>query len=93
MSEARQRVDVWLFRARLTKTRGAAARLVTEGGVRLAREGTSGQLDRPSAEVAPGDALTFLTGKVLRTIRVVGLGGRRGPAAEARGLYEMVDAQ
>ncbi len=90
MSEERQRVDVWLFRARLAKTRGAAARLVTEGGVRLMRDGSSRQLDRPSAEVAPGDALTFRAGKLLRTIRVAALGARRGPAAEARALYEEI---
>src|SRR5690606_17188015 len=38
---ARQRIDVWLFRARFAKTRAAAARLVGEGGVRVVREGTS----------------------------------------------------
>lgn len=93
MSEGRQRVDVWLFRARLAKTRGAAARLVSEGGVRLTREGSSRQLDRASAEVAPGDALTFRSGALLRTIRVLDLGVRRGPALEARALYEDLGAQ
>lgn len=94
MSEERQRIDVWLFRARLAKTRAAAARLVTEGGVRLTREGASRQLDKASVEVAAGDALTFRTGKLLRTLRVVALGARRGPAAEARALYaEIVEPE
>ena len=31
----RQRIDLWLFRARFAKTRAAAARLVSEGGVRF----------------------------------------------------------
>lgn len=39
MSE-RQRIDVWLFRARFAKTRAAAGRLVSEGGLRLVRDGT-----------------------------------------------------
>lgn len=91
MSEARQRVDVWLFRARFAKTRAAAARLVSEGGVRLMRDGSSRQLDRASVEVAPGDALTFRSGEALRTIRVLALGQRRGPATEARALYSDID--
>lgn len=87
MSDERQRIDVWLFRARLAKTRAAAARLVTEGGVRLARDGASRQLDKASVEVAAGDALTFRSGRQLRTIRIAALGARRGPPAEARALY------
>jgi ribosome-associated heat shock protein Hsp15 len=90
VSEERQRVDVWLFRARLAKTRAAAARLVSEGGVRLTRDGSARQLDRPSVEVAKGDALSFRHGKQLRTVKVAGLGTRRGPATEARGLYEVI---
>ena len=90
MSEERQRIDVWLFRARLVKTRAAAARLVGEGGVRLTRDGASRQLDRASVEVAPGDAVTLPRPAKLRTIRVLRLGLRRGPAPEARALYEDV---
>jgi len=90
VSLARQRIDVWLFRARFAKTRGAAARFVTEGSVRLLRDGSSRQLDRASIEVAPGDALTFRTGKQLRTVRILELGERRGPVAEARALYEEI---
>ena len=90
MSEVRQRIDVWLFRARLARTRSAAARLVSEGGVRLLREGASRQIDRASVEIAPGDALTFRNGKALRTVRVRQLGSRRGPASEARTLYDDV---
>lgn len=88
MSGERQRVDVWLFRARFAKTRSAASRLVSEGGVRLIRDGSSRQLEKPSTELAVGDALIFPLGAGLRAVRVAGLGGRRGPAAEARTLYE-----
>lgn len=91
MSEARQRIDLWLFRARFAKTRSEAARLVSEGGVRIVRDGGSRQLDKPSAEVGVGDALVLALGGALRTICVEGLGARRGPAAEARRLYRELE--
>ena len=91
MSE-RQRVDVWLFRARLAKTRAAAARLVSEGGVRLVHEGRARRLEKASAELEAGDALVFPQRGRLLAVRVRGLGGRRGPAAEARLLYSELDA-
>lgn len=92
MSE-RQRIDVWLFRARFAKTRAAAARLVTEGGARIVHDGVPRRLEKPSVEVAPGDALLFPHGGKLLAIRVVALGARRGPAAEARRLYSELDAE
>jgi ribosome-associated heat shock protein Hsp15 len=83
----RQRVDVWLFRARLAKTRGAAAALVAEGGVRLVRAGVARRVEKPSIEVEAGDGLVFMHAGVLRTIEVASLPRRRGPSAEARALY------
>ena len=92
MSPARQRIDVWLYRARFAKTRAAAARLVTEGGVRIVRDGASRVLDKASAEVAVGDALVFPQRGRLMALQVHVLGTRRGPPAEARGLYRELDA-
>jgi ribosomal 50S subunit-recycling heat shock protein len=83
----RQRIDLWLFRARFAKTRAAAARLIAEGGVRLVRAGASRQLEKASAELTVGDTLIFTQNGALRTVRVEGLPVRRGPAAEARTLY------
>lgn len=89
---AGQRIDVWLFRARFAKTRGAAARLISEGGVRIVHDGVSRRLEKPSVEVRAGDALLVpLRGRLL-AIRVEALGERRGPAAEARLLYSELDA-
>lgn len=93
MNEERQRVDVWLWRARFAKTRAAAARLVTEGGVRIVREGQGRRLDKPSATVAPGDALVLPQPGAVRVVRVEKLATRRGPAAEARTLYEDLSAE
>jgi len=87
----RQRVDVWLFRARLAKTRAEAARLVSEGGVRLVHNGQARRLAKPSAEVAPGDVLVVPGPIGVQAIEVRALGDRRGPAAEARGLYGQVE--
>jgi ribosome-associated heat shock protein Hsp15 len=88
----RQRIDVWLFRARFAKTRAAGARLVTEGGVRLVHEGVPRRLEKASVEVAPGDTLMFPHGGKLMAIKVKALGARRGPASEARSLYSELDA-
>jgi ribosome-associated heat shock protein Hsp15 len=89
----RQRVDVWLFRARLAKTRAAASRLISEGGVRLVHNGQPRRLEKPSVEIEPGDALLLTVRGALRTIRVEALGARRGPAAEARALYTEAAAE
>ena len=88
-----QRLDLWLWCARIAKTRGACARLVAAGAVRVNRQPT----DKPHARVRPGDVLTLALGSaergVVRVLLVVALGDRRGPAPEARGLYEDLDAQ
>ncbi|HVZ99714.1 MAG TPA: S4 domain-containing protein [Caulobacterales bacterium] len=87
------RVDVWLWRARFVKTRSDAARLVTEGGVRLSRAGSSRALDKPSTAVGPGDVLAFPLRGTLKLVRIDGLGVRRGPPAEARALYAEIEAE
>lgn len=81
-----QRLDKWLWCARVAKTRAACARLVEAGTFRINRQPT----DKPHARVRPGDVLTFALGErgEVRVWRVLALGARRGPAAEARGLYE-----
>lgn len=92
MSE-RQRIDVWLFRARFAKTRAAASRQVSEGGVRIIHDGLPRRLEKPSAEVAAGDVLMFAQRGQLIAIKIVALGARRGPASEARALYSELDAE
>jgi ribosomal 50S subunit-recycling heat shock protein len=88
----RQRIDVWLYRARFAKTRAEAARLVAEGGVRLVRNSHGRRLEKASVEVETGDALLFSRRGRLIAVRVDALGGRRGPPAEARLLYSELDA-
>jgi ribosomal 50S subunit-recycling heat shock protein len=85
------RVDLWLWRARFCKTRALASRLVDSGRIRINRGGRQGRVDKPSRTVRPGDELIFAIGARLVAIRVEGLGERRGPPAEARGLYSALE--
>ena len=81
------RIDKWLWHARFVKSRGLAAKLVSESGVRI--NGT--RAPKPAAAVRPGDVLTFVLGREVRVIRVLALGTRRGPAPEAQALYDDLD--
>ena len=85
------RIDVWLWRARFLKTRALACAFVERGAVRLTRQGQETRLDKPSRTVRPGDQLTFALGGRASTIRVEGIGERRGPATEAQELYTRLD--
>lgn len=87
MSEAGCRVDVWLWRARFFKTRSLAARFADDGRVRLTRAGQESRIDKCSRAVKVGDRLVFAVGGKLVAVAIEALGERRGPPAEARGLY------
>jgi len=83
----RVRVDVWLWRARMFKTRTLSARAVEGGCVRLMRGGSGRLIAKPAEAVRPGDVLIVATGQGLRSLEIAALGERRGPPAEARTLY------
>ena len=87
MSEAGCRADVWLWRARFFKTRSLAATFLDEGKVRLTRAGVESRIDKCARALKVGDQLVFAVGGKLIAVAVEGLGERRGPPAEARGLY------
>jgi ribosome-associated heat shock protein Hsp15 len=80
----RLRIDKWLWFARFFKTRSLAAKVCNGGVVRC-----SGTLvTKAHHAVKPGDVLTFPQGRHIRVAKVLALGSRRGPAEEARTLYE-----
>jgi ribosome-associated heat shock protein Hsp15 len=79
-----QRIDKWLFFARVVKSRSLAARLVQSGAVRI----NATKIDQPAAQVKPGDGLTITLDRKILVYRVLSGGARRGPAEEARTLYE-----
>ena len=84
-----QRLDKWLYCARLTKTRTGAARLIEEGKVRVDGVRTL----KPSRLVQPGNVVTATPSGRLLVVRVIASGTRRGPASEARSLYEDLTPQ
>jgi ribosomal 50S subunit-recycling heat shock protein len=91
MSEEACRADVWLWRARFFKTRSLAAKFVDEGKVRLTRSGQESRLDKCARPVKVGDRLVFAVGGRLIAVTVEAMGERRGPPAEARGLYTALE--
>ncbi len=79
-----QRLDKWLWRARFFKTRTLAAKLCNGGHVRSG----GNPITKAHHQVRTGDVLTFAQGRYIRVVKVLALGTRRGPATEARTLYE-----
>lgn len=83
-SAGRQRIDKWLWYARIVKSRTLAQKLAVSGRVRVNRE----RNDSASRLIKPGDTLTIALGETVRILRVLDPGSRRGPAEEARRLYD-----
>jgi len=85
----RQRLDKWLWHARVVKARTSAAELVERGHVRIngVRE------TAPGHAVKPGDVLTIALDRAVRVLKVIGFSERRGDAGAARVLYEDLQAR
>ena len=79
-----QRIDKFLWFARFYKSRTLAATMVSAGRVRI----NGARCEKPSTTVKAGDVLTFPAGPRVLVIKVLNHGERRGPATEARLLYE-----
>jgi ribosome-associated heat shock protein Hsp15 len=80
----RQRLDKWLWHARLVKARPSAAALVEAGHVRI----NAVREKAPGHAVKIGDVLTIGLDRTVRVLKVVGFAERRGDATVARTLYE-----
>jgi ribosome-associated heat shock protein Hsp15 len=78
------RIDKWLWQARFCKSRALASKLCAAGRVRV----SSTLIQKAHHAVKVGDVLTFPQGHHIRVVRIAALGVRRGPASEARLLYE-----
>jgi ribosome-associated heat shock protein Hsp15 len=80
----RQRLDKWLWHARVVKARTSAAALVESGHVRV-----NGVREKsPGHAVKPGDVVTIALDRGVRLMKVLGFSERRGDASAARALYE-----
>jgi ribosome-associated heat shock protein Hsp15 len=81
------RLDKWLFHARFYRTRPLAQAAATAGRIRL----NGVRVEKPGHALRPGDILTLGKGAEIMAVRVVALAERRGPAMQARQLYEIVE--
>jgi len=83
MAEDAQRVDKWLWHARIVKTRTLAQKLVSAGHVRINRN----KVAQPGHGVKIGDVLTIRRERDILVYRIEGIAAQRGPFAQARKLY------
>lgn len=79
----RQRLDAWLWHARVVRTRSLARALACDGYVRV--NGT--RAEQPAKPVRVGDVLTIALERRVRVLEIRALGERRGNAAEAGLLF------
>jgi ribosome-associated heat shock protein Hsp15 len=82
----RQRIDKWLWHARMVRTRAAAAALAEAGYVRL----NGKRITAASQPVRAGDVVTLALDRAVRVIQVEGFCEKRGGALVARALYREV---
>jgi ribosome-associated heat shock protein Hsp15 len=80
----RQRIDKWLWHARVVRTRTAAAGLAASGHVRV-----NGQrIDAASHAVRAGDVVTVTLDRAIRVLKVLGFAERRGSASAAQAMCQ-----
>jgi ribosome-associated heat shock protein Hsp15 len=80
----RQRIDRWLWNARVVRTRNAAAGLVIAGNVRV----NGARMTAPGREIKCGDVITVALRASVRVLKVTGIAPKRGNASAASLLYE-----
>ncbi len=82
-SGTRQRIDKWLWHARMVRTRSGAAALVEAGYVRI----NGKRISACSQKVAIGDVVTLALDRSVRVLQIEGFCEKRGQAGSARALY------
>jgi ribosome-associated heat shock protein Hsp15 len=83
----RQRIDRWLWHARVVRTRDAAAALAGSGFVRV----NGARIDAPGRMVRAGDVITVALDQGVRVLKVTGFVERRGPGGSGTALYESLE--
>lgn len=81
------RLDKLLFNLRLAKSRALAQRWIGEGHMRLNGQRVMGQ----DQAVTAGDILTLPVRSGVLVLEIATLPTRRGPPAEARACYRLLD--
>ena len=85
----RQRLDKWLWHARVVKARTSAAALVASGHVRI----NGSRETAPGHALKLGDVVTIGLDRSVRVLKVIAFAERRGDAVAARVLYEDLQAR
>jgi ribosome-associated heat shock protein Hsp15 len=86
--KASRRLDQWLWFARFAKSRSLAARLCSDGEIAV----NGATVAKANHGVKPGDVVTLPQGPWRRTVQVLAIGTRRGPAVEAQTLFRETGA-
>jgi ribosome-associated heat shock protein Hsp15 len=84
VTDDRQRIDKWLWHARVVRARSAAAALAASGHVRV----NGARVTAPAKPVKAGDVVTIALDARVRILKVTGFAQRRGDAEAGRALYE-----
>lgn len=79
----RLRIDKWLWAARFYKTRSLASEEIDKGRVQV-----NGVVVKPAREVKAGDSVLLRNGPINRTVTVLAISDKRGPAPVAALLYQ-----
>jgi ribosome-associated heat shock protein Hsp15 len=79
----RLRLDKWLWAARFYKTRSLACEEIDKGRVQV-----NGMVTKPARELKAGDSVLLRNGPVSRTVTVLAVSDKRGPAPVAALLYQ-----
>ena len=77
------RIDKWLWAARFFKTRSLACDEIDKGRVQV-----HGAAVKPARELKAGDSVQLRSGAVTRTVTVLAISDKRGPAPQAALLYQ-----
>jgi len=84
MTLSRQRIDKWLWHARIFRSRSRSAAFAAKGKLRI----NGVRITKASAAVEIEDVLTFAHGDRVRVLKIAGLAERRGSYPQAICLYE-----
>lgn len=87
-SAASQRIDKWLWCARVFRTREQAAAFVEQQTVRLTREGQTQRVGKPGFALKQGDEIALILSGRPKAYRVLAFAARRGSTQEAAALFE-----
>lgn len=83
-----QRVDKWIWHARITRTRTLAQKLIANGNVRVNKI----KIKRPSFLIKPDDVLTISKNHQVSVVQIQSLALRRGSATDAQAMYTKLNS-